>query len=160
MVGWHKRNLLNSSLKGIASGKQSQKKCRNGVRDPHFDASKCACEIPAPSSGPGRHLILQSKFNIYDEIKLTKRWPQSGPVAFGSGGVTVLVSIMDPGLKTVPFWEDLCAVTSAVPPWGLFKVLAEHPDIMVNLQVLLHKQAFPVGWMGRVRLSHMYAAVF
>jgi len=94
-----------------------------------------------------------SLFSLFKIKTLATKWA-------GSGGVTVLVSIMDPGLKTVPFWEDLCAVTSAVPPWGLFKVLAEHPDIMVNLQVLLHKQAFPVGWMGRVRLSHMYAAVF
>ena len=52
---------------------------------------------------------------------------------------------MEIDLKDVPFWDDLFSVTTRVPPWGLFTVLAEHPDIMVKLQV----PALPWGKTGR-----------
>ena len=40
-------------------------------------------------------------------------------------------------MKGVPFWDDLFAATSAVPPWGLFKVLAENPEIVTRVPIPL-----------------------
>ena len=40
-------------------------------------------------------------------------------------------------MKGIPFWEDLFAVTGAVPPWGMFKLLAEHPEIITRVPVPL-----------------------
>ena len=43
----------------------------------------------------------------------------------------------DEDVKGIPFWEDLYEVTGAVPPWGLFKVLAENPEIIGRVPIPL-----------------------
>jgi len=44
---------------------------------------------------------------------------------------------MEEDVRGIPFWEDLFAVTGAVPPWGMFKLLAEHPEIITRVPVPL-----------------------
>jgi hypothetical protein len=44
---------------------------------------------------------------------------------------------MEEKAASIPFWQDLFSVTDAVPPWGLFKVLAENPEIILRTPIPL-----------------------
>jgi hypothetical protein len=37
--------------------------------------------------------------------------------------------------RELPFWEDLYKVTKSVPPWGLFSLMAERPEVPLKLPV-------------------------
>ena len=44
---------------------------------------------------------------------------------------------MEEDVRGIPFWDDLFAVTGAIPPWGIFKVLAEHPQAGTHVPIPL-----------------------
>jgi hypothetical protein len=44
---------------------------------------------------------------------------------------------MEEDVRGIPFWDDLSAVTGAIPPWGIFKVLAEHPQAITHVPIPL-----------------------
>lgn len=57
-------------------------------------------------------------------------------------GSTLTVGVEREGHKAdemrgIPFWDDLFCVTGAVPPWSIFKMLAENPEIKCNVPVPL-----------------------
>ena len=54
-----------------------------------------------------------------------------------AGPIPTMSRTMEEEVRGIPFWQDLMAVTDAVPPWGVFKELAEHPETIIRVPVPL-----------------------